>query len=38
MSADVMGWKKNDLSDVVDDVIGVNKFFSLAMGGPIVTM
>lgn len=38
MSADVMGWKKEDMADVVDDVIGVNKFFSLSMGGPIVTM
>lgn len=38
MSADLMSWKKEDMVDVVDDVIGVNKFFSLAMGGPIVTM
>jgi peroxiredoxin family protein len=38
MSADIMGWKKEDMVDVIDDIIGVNKFFSLSMAGPIVTM
>lgn len=38
MAADLMEWKKEDLLDIVEDVIGVNAFFNRSEGAQIVTM
>ncbi len=35
---DVMGWEKEDLLDVVDDIIGVTAFFGIAEGGQIMVL
>lgn len=35
---DVMGWKKEDMLDIVDDIIGVTAFFGIAEGGQIMVL
>lgn len=38
MAMDLMGWKKEDMIDVFDDVIGVNKFLGMAQNAQVITM
>ncbi len=38
LAMDVMGWKKDELIDDVEEVIGVNQFFGLAEGAQIMTI
>lgn len=38
MAMDVMGWKKEDLIDLFDDVIGVSSFLGMAQGAQVITM
>lgn len=38
LAMDVMGWKKEDLIDVVDDVIGVTTFLGMAKNAKIITI
>lgn len=38
MAMDVMGWKKEDMIDVFDDVIGVSTFLGMAQNGQVITM
>ncbi len=38
LAMDVKGWKKEDLIDLFDDVIGVTAFFGVSQGGMIITM
>ncbi|WP_051430825.1 DsrE/DsrF/DrsH-like family protein [Thermicanus aegyptius] len=38
LAMDVKGWKKEDLIDLFDDVIGVTAFFGISQGGMIITM
>lgn len=38
MALDVMEWKKEDLIDDFEDIIGVTKFFMMAEGGQIMTL
>ncbi|MCL6472344.1 MAG: DsrE/DsrF/DrsH-like family protein [Firmicutes bacterium] len=35
---DVMGWKKEDMLDIVDDIVGVTAFFGMAEGGQIMVL
>ncbi len=35
---DVMGWEKEDMLDIVDDIIGVTAFFGIAEGGQIMVL
>lgn len=35
---DVMGWEKEDMLDIVDDVLGVTAFFGVAEGGQIMVL
>lgn len=38
LALDVKEWKKEDLIDLFDDVIGVAAFFGVSQGGMIITM
>lgn len=38
LAMDVMEWKKEDLLDVFDDIIGVTAFLGLAQNAQVVTM
>ncbi len=38
LAMDVMGWKKEDLIDVVDDVIGVTTFLGMAQDAKVITV
>ncbi len=38
LAMDVMGWKKDELIEDVEEVIGVNQFFGLAEGAQIMTI
>lgn len=35
---DVMGWEKEDLLDIVDDIMGVAAFFGMAEGSQIMVL
>lgn len=35
---DVMGWEKEDMLDVIDDVIGVSAFFGMAEGSQVMVI
>ncbi|MBE3557406.1 MAG: DsrE/DsrF/DrsH-like family protein [Firmicutes bacterium] len=38
LAADIMGWKKEEMLEIIDDVIGVSEYFGIALGGIILTM
>ncbi|MEW6046510.1 MAG: DsrE/DsrF/DrsH-like family protein [Bacillota bacterium] len=38
LAADVMGWKPEDFTDLVEDVIGVTAFFGKSEGAQILTI
>ncbi|WP_258360203.1 DsrE/DsrF/DrsH-like family protein [Moorella sulfitireducens] len=38
MAMDLMGWKKEDLIDIFDDVIGVTAFLGKAAGSQVIVM
>ena len=38
LAMDVMEWKKEDLVDDMEEIIGVNQFFGLAEGAQIMTI
>jgi peroxiredoxin family protein len=38
MAMDVMGWEKEDMIDVFDDIIGVTAFLGMAQNAQLVTM
>ncbi|MGA8941625.1 MAG: DsrE/DsrF/DrsH-like family protein [Thermoactinomyces sp.] len=38
LAMDVMGWKKEDLIDIVDDVIGVTTFLGMAQNAKVITI
>ncbi len=38
MAMDVMGWKKEDMIDVFDDIIGVTAFLGMAQNAQVITM
>ncbi len=38
LAVDLMGWKRDEMLDIVDEVVGVNQFFSIAAGGQILTI
>lgn len=38
MAMDVMGWKREDLIDLFDDVIGVSSFLGMSQGAQVITM
>lgn len=38
LAMDVMGWKKEDLVDDMEEIIGVTQFFGLAEGAQIMTI
>ncbi len=38
MAMDVMGWQKEDMIDVFDDVIGVTAFLGMAQNAQVITM
>jgi peroxiredoxin family protein len=38
MAMDVMGWEKEDMVEVFDDVIGVTKFLGMAQNAQVITM
>lgn len=38
MAMDVMGWNKEDMIDVFDDIIGVTAFLGLAQNAQVITM
>lgn len=38
MAMDVMGWEKEDMDDVFDDIIGVTKFLGMAQNAQVITM
>ncbi|MGG5253509.1 DsrE/DsrF/DrsH-like family protein [Neobacillus sp. SM06] len=38
MAMDVMGWEKEDMSDLFDDIIGVTKFLGMAQNAQLMTM
>ncbi|RSK29036.1 hypothetical protein EJF36_20300 [Bacillus sp. HMF5848] len=38
MAMDVMGWEKDDMIDVFDDIIGVTAFLGMAQNAQVVTM
>lgn len=38
MAMDVMGWEKEDMSELFDDIIGVTKFLGMAQNAQVITM
>lgn len=38
MAMDVMGWEKEDMIDVFDDIIGVTAFLGMAQNAQVITM
>ena len=38
MAMDVMGWQKEDMIDVFDDIIGVTAFLGMAQNAQVITM
>lgn len=38
MAMDVMGWEKNDMVDLFDDIIGVTRFLGMAQNAQVITM
>lgn len=38
LAMDVMGWEKEDLIDVFDDIIGVSAFLGMAQNAQVITM
>lgn len=38
MAMDVMGWQKDDMIDVFDDIIGVTAFLGMAQNAQVITM
>jgi peroxiredoxin family protein len=38
LAMDVLGWKKEDMIDVFDDVIGVSAFLGMAQHAQVITM
>lgn len=38
MAMDVMGWEKEDMVDLFDDIIGVTKFLGMAQNAQVITM
>lgn len=38
LAMDIMGWEKEDMIDVFDDVIGVTKFLGMTQGATVITM
>ena len=38
LAADLMGWKREDFLDMIEDVVGVVAFFGMAEGAQIVTV
>jgi peroxiredoxin family protein len=38
MAMDIMGWEKDEMIDVVDDVIGITKFLGMAQNAQVITM
>ncbi|MBA4603359.1 DsrE/DsrF/DrsH-like family protein [Thermoactinomyces mirandus] len=38
LAMDVMGWRKEDLIDIVDDVIGITTFLNMAQNAKVITV
>lgn len=38
MAMDVMGWEKEDMVELFDDIIGVTKFLGMAQNAQVITM
>ncbi|HEY3374707.1 MAG TPA: DsrE/DsrF/DrsH-like family protein [Candidatus Aquicultor sp.] len=38
LAVDLMGWAKDEMLDVIDDIVGVSEFFGISEGGMILTI
>ncbi|HJV31604.1 MAG TPA: DsrE/DsrF/DrsH-like family protein, partial [Bacillales bacterium] len=38
MAMDLMGWEKEDMVEVIDEVIGVTRFLGMAQNAQVITM
>lgn len=38
MAMDLMGWEKDDMLDILDDVIGITAFLNMSQGSQVIVM